>query len=565
MNRRWLVNRTNPEFLRYLSGKAAISTTFAQILVNRGIKDPDAIREFLNPSFKNLHDPSLLPDIDKAVERVKSAVSNSETVLVHGDYDADGLTSAALLVSALRKIGLKTCYHVPNRETEGYGFGNSGIEKAKACGAGLIITADCGISSAEAVLSAKNLGIDVIITDHHEVPDKLPEATAVINPHRRDSQYPFRNLAGVGVAYKLVQALVENSSIYRDEIRLEEFLDLVAIGTVADSVPLTGENRVFVSYGLKEINSASCRTGIRAMKDLFRGDRDMNSVMLSYTIIPRINAAGRLSDAGEVVELLLTDEKAKADETVAVLEGQNRRRQKIEKDVLESALSMIGDADPGYAIVLSSPEWHPGVIGIVASRLVDKFYRPVFLFAVKDGVAKGSARSIPPFNLYRGIGECAEHLIDFGGHEQAAGIKMDASNLPHFHKKIDEVIERSISREDLAPVLEIDAGVELSDVNFRLVEKELSLLEPLGTANEEPVLGAKNIEFVDARVVGNNHLKVRSKQNKIYMDTIGFNKGELLKEIESSSYFDSAFTPSINEWNGTKILQLKLKALRPGD
>ncbi|MDO8283246.1 MAG: single-stranded-DNA-specific exonuclease RecJ [Thermodesulfovibrionia bacterium] len=563
MNRRWLVNRTNPEFLRYLSNKASISTTFAQILVNRGIKDPDAIKEFLNPSFDNLHDPMLLPDIKKAIERVKAAMSKGETVLIHGDYDADGLTSTALLVSAFRKLGIKAFYHIPNRETEGYGFGNTGVEKAKACGASLIITADCGISSIEAVASANASGIDVIITDHHEVPEKMPEAIAVIDPHRKDSQYPFKFLAGVGVAYKFVQALLEDIGTYKTDILPEHFLDLVALGTVADSVPLIGENRIFVAYGLKEINKPLCRIGIQAMKDAFRADTELHSVMLSFTLIPRINAAGRLSDAGAVVELLLTDDRSKADETVALLEEHNKKRQKIEKDVLESALAMIDPDKPGNAIVLASPDWHPGVIGIVASRLVDRFYRPVLLFAVKGSIAKGSARSIPPFNLYNGISECADHLIDFGGHEQAAGIKMDLANLPLFKEKINQVVGRTLSDEDMIPMLEIDAGVELSEINFNLL-RELSLLEPLGATNSEPVLGAKGVEFIDPRIVGNNHLKVRTKQKKIYMDTIGFNKGGLIKDIEASSVFDSAFTPSINEWNGTKILQLKLKALRPG-
>jgi single-stranded-DNA-specific exonuclease len=563
MNRRWLVNKTNPEFLRYLSNKASISTTFAQILVNRGLKEPDKIREFLNPSIEQLHDPFLMPDVKKAVERIKAAMDNGETVLVHGDYDADGLTSTALLVSALRSLGIKTFYHIPNRETEGYGFGSAGVEKAKECGAGLIITADCGISSAEEVSSATSIGIDVIVTDHHEVPESVPEAVAVIDLHRRDSEYPFKYLAGVGVVYKLVQALVEDIGVEKTDMDLGHFIDLVALGTVADSVPLIGENRVFVAYGLRQINSASCRTGLQALKAVCGSDRQLRSMSLSFTLIPRINAAGRLSDAGDVVELLLTDDRAEADKTAAVLDEHNRNRQRIEKEVLESALSMIDRDAVGNAIVLSSHDWHPGVIGIVASRLVDRFYRPVFLFAVKGSVAKGSARSIPPFNLYKGISECAEHLMAFGGHEQAAGLKIEYEKLPLFRDEIDRVVRASLSDEDMMPTLEIDAGVELSDINFNLV-KELTLLEPFGASNEEPVLGAKGVEFIDARVVGNNHLKVRTRQKKIYMDTIGFKKGDLLKVVESSALFDSAFTPCINEWNGTRSLQLNLKALRPG-
>ncbi len=563
MKDRWLVNRTNPEFLKYLSEQASISTTFAQILVNRGIKEPEVIREFLHPSFDDLHDPLLMPDVDKAVQRIIVSMDKGETVLVHGDYDADGLTATALLVSALRALDVKAYYHIPNRETEGYGFGAAGIEKAKECGAGLIITVDCGISSVEAVQSANSAGIDVIITDHHEVPERLPEAVAIIDLHRKDSEYPFKYLAGVGVAYKLVHALLKSIGEDKAGIRIEQFLDLVALGTIADSVPLAGENRVLVSYGLKEINGLSCRTGIQSLKEISRADRELRSTMLSFTLIPRINAAGRLSDAGNVVELLLTDNREKADEISSLLDEHNKERRNIEKDVLDSALKMIDIDKVGSAIVLSSPDWHPGVIGIVASRLVDRFYRPVFLFAEKDTEAKGSARSIPPFNLYKGVSECAGELIAFGGHAQAAGIRMKIEKLPAFREKISRVVSESLSKDDMQPTLEIDAGVELSEVNFSLI-KELNMLEPLGATNGEPVLGTRGVEFIDVRVVGNNHLKLRSKQKKIYMDTIGFRKGDLLKEVESSSIFDSAFTPSINEWNGTRSLQLKLKAIRPG-
>lgn len=579
MNRRWLVNRTNPEFLRYLSNKASISTAFAQILVNRGIKDADSIKDFLSPSLKNLHDPFLLPDMKKAVERINTALDRDEVVFVHGDYDADGITSTALLVSALRSLGLKIYYHIPDRITEGYGVSNTGIQKAKACNTRLIITADCGISSASEVSTALSLGMDVIITDHHEPPvssgdsprrDELPEATAVINPHRVDSEYPFKYLAGVGVAYKLIEALFHETRNAKRETRLESFLDLVAIGTIADSVPLTGENRTFVVYGLKELNNGPCRVGIQALKEAANINREFRSKMLSYTLIPRINAAGRLGDATEVVELLLIQDEARAKGIASHLEEQNKRRQKIEGDVFKAALNIISQEPIDNAIVLSSPDWHPGVIGIVASRLVDMFYRPVFLFSIKDSVAKGSARSIRPFHLYKGIAECTELLLGFGGHSQAAGLRLLAENLSGFREKINRIVEKSLSSDDMLPTLEIDASVELSEINFNFV-RELSLLEPYGNSNKEPIFGAKGIEFSDHRIVGNNHLKMRSKQKNINIDTIGFSMGNLLEQnglrftVHGSRFVDIAFVPCINEWNGTKSLQLNLKALRPSD
>lgn len=567
MNKRWLINKTNKEFLEYLSRKASISTAFAQILVNRGIKDAESIKDFLFPSIKNLHDPFLMPDMGRAVERIRTALANGETVLVYGDYDADGITSAALLVSILRTLGLKTYYHIPNRITEGYGLSKEGIRKAHTLGAGLIITADCGVSSEEEVSMAVSLGIDVIIIDHHEPPvassasadspgrERLPDAMAIINPHRIDSEYPFKYLAGVGVAYKLAQALFHDS-------RLEDLLELVAIGTIADSVPLTGENRILVTYGLKALNTISSKLWILSLKETSGiGNKELRSDIFSYTIIPRINAAGRLGDANEVVEFFLTQDIAKAKRIASFLEDQNRKRQRIEEDVYKSALNMIDAHHLDSALVLYSPEWHPGVIGIVASRLVEMFHRPIFLFSVKDAIAKGSARSIPPFHLYKGITECAEFLLGYGGHSQAAGLRLYAENLSAFKKQINLIVKNSLSSEDMMPTIEIDAGVELFEINFNLV-RELNLLEPFGNSNQKPLLGAKGVEALDPRVVGNNHLKMRLKQKSISLDTIGFCMGDLLERVESSHTVDVAFVPCINEWNDSRSLQLNLKALR---
>jgi single-stranded-DNA-specific exonuclease len=594
VEKQWLVNKTNNDFLEYLSRKASISTALAQIFVNRGIKDADAIRDFLSPSLKNLHDPFLMPDMGKAVERIKNVLADGTAVLVCGDYDADGITSAALLVSALRMFGLKTHYHIPNRITEGYGLSKEGVLKAKALGARLIITVDCGVSSEEEVSMAVSQGIGVIITDHHEPPERLPDAEAIINPHRIDSEYPFKYLAGVGVVYKLVQALFQTiplnpwsphhggqasappeagkphlTKVGSGDLNtaLEALLGLVAIGTVADSVPLIGENRILVTYGLKVLNSNSAGPWVNILRETSGiGDKELRSLLLSYTLIPRINAAGRLGQADEVVELFLTQDMAKASGIAYHLEDRNKERQRIEKDVYKSAVSMIDANKLDSAIVLYSSQWHPGVIGIVASRLAEMFYRPTFLFSVKDDIAKGSARSIPTFNLYKGITECAEILLAYGGHKQAAGLRLSVKNLPAFKERINSVVKNTLIPQDMAPTIEIDAAVELFEVNFNLV-KELNLLEPFGNSNQSPLLGVKEAEVVDPRVVSNNHLKMRLKQKSVSIDTIGFSRGDLLNKIENcpdkSGLVDAAFVPCINEWNGTKSLQLNLKELRP--
>jgi single-stranded-DNA-specific exonuclease len=560
MNRRWLVTKTNREFLKYLSAKASISPSLAQVLVNRGIKDGEAIKEFLNPDLDYLHDPFLLPDMQTAVDRLKIALERKDKVFIHGDYDADGLTATAILVYALCRLGLETSYHIPNRITEGYGLSITGIQKAKEWGADLIITVDCGISSEEAVKTAVSMNMDVIITDHHVPPEKLPNALAVIDPHRNDSLYPFRQLAGVGVAFKFAQAVLQELGDL--DSGWEDMLDLVALGTIADSVPLTGENRVFVTYGLGLINNTSCRVGLQALKKSSGIDRKVRSGLLSYTLIPRINSAGRLDYAGEVVKLFLTEDKDTAGRIASILNEQNRKRQKIEAEVLNSALEMIDRDRLESAILLSSPEWHPGVIGIVASRLVERFHRPVFLFSEKDLFARGSARGVPPFHLYKAIDECAELLMGYGGHRQAAGLRLPVDNLPSFKEKMKNIVSRDLDEEDMTPVLEIDATVKFSDINFNLIN-ELSLLEPYGEANREPTFGAKGIEIVNTRVLKDRHLKMQLKQDSVNVDTIGFSMGGIMEKIDGAPSLDIAFVPCINEWNGTRNIQLNLKAVRP--
>jgi single-stranded-DNA-specific exonuclease len=595
MHRRWLVNRTNTQYIEYLSRTASISPVMAQILINRGIKTPQDIYDFLNPKIADFSDPFELIGLRTAVERLQGAVKREEKVLVHGDYDADGLSATAILVSALKDIGLDVCYFIPNRIAHGYGFNLAGVEKAKELGVKLIITVDCGITSFEAAAISKKVGIDVIITDHHEpqrsidqqnakssrekpIENKeqcfcatdssysdhsrllLPDALVIINPKVSHPQSPLSNLSGAGIAFKFAQAL--DISCHGSWEMSTSLLDLAAIGTIADVIPITGENRLLVREGLRLIDRGE-RQGLRALKKISGIDeREVKSGLLPFTVIPRINAAGRASDASDVVRLFLTNSE---DEAIAIstwLDGLNSERQRIGEEVYREALSKLENSGVRSAIVLSSEGWHPGIIGIVASRIAETFYRPAFIISTEGRAALGSARSIPPFDIYKGLTGCKELLAGFGGHKQAAGFRLDAENISSFEEMINTIVEETLVESDFTPSLEIDADVNLSHINFALI-KELALLEPFGFRNPSPLLGSKGLEVVYPRIVGNNHLKMKLKQRSQSLDAIGFDMGSFFEKLEVSTTIDAVFTPVINDWEGGRCLQLNLKAFRP--
>ncbi len=585
MHRKWLINRTNPEYISYLSRAASISPVVAQVMINRGIKTPGDINDFLHSGITGLSDPSELPGMDIAVQRIKTALSRNERVLVHGDYDTDGLTATAIMVHALRSMGVDVHYFIPNRMVHGYGFNPPSIDVAERLGARLIITVDCGIASFDAAACAKAKGIDVIITDHHE-PERcneqditggqnsppltrysLPDAIAVINPKLQTHNHKLMTLSGAGIALKIVQALSAQQDLsisYDDFLSL---LDLASLGTVADMVPLTGDSRVILKEGLRYIRDAY-RPGIRSLKDVSGlSGRDIKATLLSFTMVPRINAAGRLGDAHDVVRMFLSDSVEESLSIAERLDRTNAERQTIEEEVYQEALSQLNTNGYDSVIVLHKEGWHMGVIGIVASRIAEEFHRPTFVFTVEGDTAKGSARSIPPFDILSGLSACRDILLTFGGHKQAAGIKLHASNLSVFRKMINEIAVQTVKGEDLIPSLEIDAEVTLSMINTDLI-RELSMLEPLGYGNPEPLLGAKGLNIINPRTVGNNHLKMTLRQalrseRALSIDAIGFDMGDLLKDLDASASIDAAFTPIINEWNGSRYLQLNLKALRP--
>lgn len=587
MHSRWLINRTNPEYIRYLSQAVSISPVFAQVLINRGLKTAADINDFLCPSMTGFSDPFELPSMKAAVARVKAALQSKERILVHGDYDTDGLTATAIMLQALRCIGLDVHYFVPNRMLHGYGFHNSGVDMAKKLGAKLIITVDCGITSLEAVSHANKAGIDVIITDHHEpvvkgirecglgignctnpepqTPDPLyvlPEAIAVVNPKLGNCNSRLSNLSGAGVAFKFAQALAQDGGLPYISDDVAPLLDLAALGTLADVVPLTGENRVILKEGLKFIHDGS-RPGIRALKEVSGiNGKETRAGRLAFTLVPRINAAGRLADARDVVKLLLSESLEESLELSSWLDSLNRTRQQIEGEVYQEALERLRETDMTPAIVLAGEGWHEGVLGIVASRIADEFYRPAFVFSVENGIAKGSARSIPLFDVCKGLAETSGLLLSFGGHKQAAGIKLNFADLPAFEKAIKEIARGSLTESDLQPTLEIDANIRLDEVTHELVQ-EFGLLEPFGCGNPEPLVGSKALEVVSPRIAGDKHLKMRLKKGPLSLDAIGFNLGGLLEDLRDSAVVDIVFTPAINDWNGGRYLQLILKAVRP--
>lgn len=578
MMARWLVNRTNPEFVGHLARTASVSPICAQILINRGFKTPAAVAEFLNPSFSALEDPFLLCGMREAVARIRHAAAEGERVLVHGDYDADGVTATTIIVQALRTAGLDVHYFIPHRVTHGYGFNQPGVDRAVAIGAKLILTVDCGITSFPATAAAAAAGIDVIITDHHEpVPAArqrlpqaseingflIPKAIAVINPKLQGEEISrLAHLSGAGLAFKVGHALALSGGLRFTLDDLLPLLDLTALGTVADVVPLTAENRILIREGLRYIDSAP-RPGIRALKTVSGLDgKTVRSGLLAYTMVPRINAAGRVADANEVVRMLLSGTDDEAVPLSAWLDGLNTERQKIESEIYQEARSRIDPSAMDSVLVLAGEGWHPGVLGIVASKLADEFSRPAFVFSIEQGIAKGSARSIPAFDICKGLAECSELLLTFGGHRQAAGVKLEASRLAEFEASLSRALRRTVPEHGIPPPLEIDADVSLSDVSHALAA-EIERLEPFGPANPEPLLGSRALEVMSHRIVGSNHLKMRLRGSFTAIDSIAFDRGAEFQQMDAPEKIDAVFTPGINEWRGNRYLQLVIKALRP--
>lgn len=574
--RRWVMRSPDPTCVAALcaerqSGANPLTPLLARLLVNRGIDTPEKAATFLSPSLRTgLRSPLLFPDMHRATERLLRARAQGEQVYVYGDYDVDGVTGSAQLLLFLRELGMDPGLYIPHRTREGYGLNPQAMHDIAGRGAKVMVTADCGATAHREIALAQSLGIDVIICDHHHVPEQRPPAYAVLNPMEKDCAFSFTGLSGAGVVFYLLMGLRMRLREQGGPIPdLRRYLDLVTLGTVADLVPLIEENRVLVTHGLKEIDRG-LRIGLRALKDV-SGKSEVSSSYIGFRLGPRLNAGGRLAEAQKAVELLTTTDEARANELAVDLDMENRARQGIEEKILNQAIAMV-EAWPDLAerrsIVLASDEWHPGVIGIVASRLVERFYRPTFMIAIDGQKGKGSGRSPKPFHLYEGLKACEDLLDGYGGHRQAAGLSIQAERIPALTERFETVARERLSEDDLVPELAVDDELDLALVDARTID-QVRQLEPYGQGNPEPIFMARGVHVTAARVVGGKpllgnpgHLKLalRSPRGGRPLDAIGFGMGHLPLMI--GARIDVLYTPEINVWNGQASLQLRLRDVR---
>jgi single-stranded-DNA-specific exonuclease len=566
MEYKWVLDYDyNEKLVDEIAKELAVPPIMARILLNRQIDSFEKARDFFRPDLENLHDPYLLNGMDKAVDRLHHALHTGEKILIYGDYDVDGVSAAALVYLVLSKmVGPKVSYYIPDRMMEGYGLSTNSIQDVAKNGISLIVTVDCGVTAVEEISLAKELGMDTIVCDHHQPSENMPPAVAVIDPKLPNSEYPFQELAGVGVAFKLLQALYRKLDI--PDTELDEFLDLVAIGSCADIVPLVDENRILVRHGLDKINS-NPRYGVRALLESSGlGNREITAGLIVFILAPRINAVGRLGDARRAVQLFTSQTLQQARMFARELEKENRLRRDIDEITYKEALDIVNtqlDVENDKAFVIHKQGWHPGVIGIVASRIVEKYYRPTIMITVVDGIGKGSARSISNFNIYQAIKDCSHLLSGFGGHKYAAGLTIEESKIPEFRECFKEAAAKQVQPEDLVPHLRIDGEISLNEFTPRFI-RLLKLLGPFGPMNMRPVFMSKNLKVVGTPcIVGQNHLKLKVEQEGIVFDVIGFNMGDHLDRLEANDgIVDCAYVVEENQWNGRTQIQLRLKDIR---
>jgi single-stranded-DNA-specific exonuclease len=561
----WTTAEPNQAVQDNLVNELGIHPIVSRILASRDILTPDDARRYLAPSLQDLHNPFLLKGMHKAVERVINAIHNQEKITVYGDYDADGITSVAVLVKFLQQFLPDVDYYIPDRILEGYGLNRTAVDRIKNGGSRLIITIDCGVSDHDAVSYASAMGLDTVILDHHEVPGTIPDALAIVNPKQSDCSFPFKHLAAVGIAFNFLIALrgllrKEGYWTENQSPNLREYLDLVAIGTIGDISPLLDENRIFTKIGL-DLITESRRVGLTALKEICGVENQViDSGKASFCLIPRINAAGRIGSPLDAVRLLLTDNVEEARDLARKLDVCNRKRQTMEKVIFSELIDSIEkklNIEKRSVLVFASSKWHPGVIGIVASRLVDRYCRPAILISLKDGVGKGSGRSVSAFNIYEGLKKCDSRLLAYGGHRYAAGISIREEEIQSFTDQLDAVIKEEATLVNFVSHTTIDAYCQLSDINHAMVS-HLDTLAPFGSQNPEPVLCARNVNVSSPSVVGNNHLRMRINGDGVSCNSIWFSKGHFLHALSGPS-LDIAFTPQINNWNGATDIQLKMK------
>ena len=557
MNKKWQIFEPDKNKIEEIKNKYKVNQLLATILANRNILKEEDIRLFLNPTRNDFYNPFLITDMDIAVNRIIKAIENKENITIYGDYDVDGITSITVLKSFLNDIGVETNTYIPNRLIEGYGLNKEAIDKISKKGCNLMITVDCGISAIEEIEYANSLGIETIITDHPEAGNEIPKANAVIDNKRKDSKYPFRELAGVGVVFKLIQAI--GITLKLKEESYLKYLDIVCIGTISDIVPLVDENRVIAKLGLLLVAQTK-NIGLRSIINS-SGYNKIDSNTISFGVAPRINACGRMGKAEEALELFLSKDKNEVNELTNKLNEHNRKRQETEKTIFENAVEKIKEEhlDENKAIIVGGENWHHGVIGIVSSKITEMYFKPSILFSFEeDGIGKGSGRSIPGFDLHEALMKCSDTIEKFGGHSMAVGITVKKDNLEKFKKEFEQIATQS-KIDEIIPIINIDAKVDLSDIDKEMVES-LKQLEPFGEANKMPVFAFKNLKIDSIRALSEGkHLKLTLKDNNYIINAIGFNIGYLANEYRIGDKIDVAGVLEINTFNGVDNLQINIK------
>lgn len=559
MNRKWQVNEIDNNEIERIEKNFNISKLVASIIAGKGLKTDEEIEVFLHPRRTDFHNPFLMPDMEKAANRIVEAIKNNEKVAIYGDYDVDGITSSTVLHRFLKDRGLNTNIYIPNRLCEGYGLNAEEIKKIAEEGHTLMITVDCGITGKAEVELAKSLGIDTIVTDHHEPPEELPEAIAVVDCKRKDNKYPFRELAGVGVTFKLTQAISKILNLKEEENL--KYLDIVCIGTISDIVPLVDENRTISKLGLMLLNQTK-NVGLKVLLESL-GYKKIDSTTVSFGIAPRVNACGRMGHERVALELFLTDDVKRARELAKELNDFNTKRQEIEKRIFEEALEQIknGQEEKNPCIILRKENWHHGVIGIVSSKITEMYFKPSILMAIEGEDCKGSGRSIPGFDIHEALEKCNKNIKQFGGHRMAIGITVESANFEAFKSSVlNYAKEKHI--EDIVPVLNIDEKLQLKDITMKDV-RDLALLEPFGEANKPPLFQINNVKIETIRTLSEGkHLKMDIKDDNTKFGTIGFNLGSLANEYKIGDKIDIAGYLEINSFGGRDSIQINIKDIK---
>jgi single-stranded-DNA-specific exonuclease len=558
MKKRWNILTVDDNKAQSLHQSLRIDPVLCKILVQRGIETFEQAKDFFRPQLTQLHSPWLMKDMDKAVDRIVSAINSNEKILVFGDYDVDGTTAVASMYSFLRNRYAHLDFYIPHRYREGYGVSKAGIDFAKENDFGLIISLDCGIKSTGLIAYAKGLGIDFIVCDHHLPDDELPPAVAILNPKQKDCNYPYKELCGCGVGFKLISALAEKMNLPQTDVN--EYLDLVATAIAADIVPVTGENRILAFHGLKKANEDP-NHGIKALTNLSGLTKELLINNFVFMIAPRVNAAGRMDDATKAVEMFIAESYEKALHFAEMLHSDNTDRKEADSSITEEALAIINENKEWVnrkSTVVFQPHWHKGVVGIVASRLIENYYRPTVVLTQSGEYAAGSARSVPGFNLYEAIHACREHLLGYGGHFAAAGLTLETDKVDAFRNKFEEVVSSTIPPEFLIPEIVIDAEISFRDIKQSFYDI-LCQMEPFGPENLRPVFIAKKVMDTGwSKIVKEDHIRFSVKQDNVIMTGIGFNMARKFHLLLQKKLVDIIFKTEENEWQGQKALQLKV-------